>query len=141
MNTEAILEYLKTADSDELAVISYAIKHRDQPERVKKTQLIRDDITRLSAALPRATTEHKTHKYEKTCAYFIRAIKDLTDVCLHSYAVHYSGRGYPVWATNETVSADRADAYAEVFHSFVDVLLDNLNKYGTTYNTQDSDKG
>ena len=132
MNLEDILAYLDE-HPDDAEIVNHHLKNRTRPARVNKSTLIKDDIIRLSEVLPKASTRSKGHMYEHTVAYFVRVLRDLADVALHSYAVKYSTRGFPVWNTTEAISDYRADAYADTFHALTDTLLSKIEEYGTTY--------
>ena len=133
MKTEEVLKFIETASDEDLEVINHAIKNIAKPKRINKSAIIKDDILNLTQVLPKTTTEYKGRKYNMTCASYIRSLRDLTDVVLHSYAVHYSTRGYPVWSAHESVAEAGADDYRAVFHELSETLLNLMSQYGTSY--------
>ena len=133
MTAKDVLNFIDTASPQDLEVINHAIKNIARPRRISKSAVIKEDIIKLSKVLPRTTTEYKGRKYNMTCASYIRSLRDLADVVLHSYAVHYSTRGYPVWSAHDSIPETDADDYRNVFHVLSETLLDLMDKYDSYY--------
>jgi len=134
MTAEDVVQFIQFADEEDIEIIKAACKGARKPPKVTKTHLIQDDIAELCKVLPRTTTTNRDHKYETTAVAYVRMLRSFADVILHSFAVHFSSRGYPVWGTCDVISESRAEDYKAVFHELTITVLDLMEQYGVKYN-------
>lgn len=135
MNTQDVLDYIETADDEELNLLSNVIKARKRPPRLMLSSLIGKDAARLAEILPRTVTEYKGRRYLQTCSYYISILHSLTNLVLHNFTLKSTSRGIQMWADHESILEARADDYKHVFHVFTDTLLSLMEEYDTTYLT------
>lgn len=133
MNEEQVLNFIQTADEETLQTLSNAIKSRARKPRAMISHIIKDDVYALAQKLPKTTTEYKSYRYANTCSYYIRVLRELTDLVLHNYTLRNTGRGYPMWHSHESVAESSVQAYKAVFHSLSYTLLSLMDEYDTTY--------
>lgn len=133
MTTEDVLNYIDTADEEELQNLSNAIKARGPRPRILIQRIIRDDVKALAEALPKRSTEYNGKQFAQTTAYYVKVLRDLTAAVLKLYTVRKSERGYPMWYPHDSVRDCEEDDYVYVFHELTTKLLDLMDEFDTTY--------
>ncbi len=133
MNVDEIIKFIETSDEETDSLLASALKQKKKKPRIMVSHVIKEDSYRLAQALPKTTTEFNGKRFAMTCARYIRELRDLNDVILHSYALKPSDRGYPVWTSHESLKEDKTEDYKLVFHELTNTVLDLMNQYGTKY--------
>ena len=138
MELNQVIDFIKTASPDDIAVIKGEVKHRGGKVRPDVLQMCTDDVGRLLKALPHVTTKYKGYRYDMTAVCYVRHIKELVNMILQNYQVKPDERGYPVWTHANTIPEVRASEYQDVFRALTDTVLRLMEEHHAVYNQEDS---
>ena len=132
MKVEEIIEFIKTAEAEDIVMIREACK--SVPERIDRKELTRDDIARLLEFFPKPCAEYKGQRYDTVGFTYVNYIKAITDALCKAFTTKVSARGFKVWKGSDMLSQSKAKEYQYAFHKLTDTIIELAEELGTRYN-------